>query len=151
MNASEPLPVFDFTGDDEDAPMGFITVASANESGQIVVALRGGALVYLLVEGGEGSSTPTIRRVRKVTLDREISCIDLNPFGSSTSPTKGNGDGMDIDNDQTTLDARKSQLVAVGLWDDFSVRLLNLGDDSSSVLEQVLHINLERVSSNETT
>jgi len=119
--------------DEDDSPMGFITVASANESGQIIVALRGGALVYLKIEGGD--SSPSIRRVRKVTLDREISCIDLNPFGS-TSSTKE--DGMDID------ETKKSQLVAVGLWDDFSVRLLNLGDDPSLVLEQVLHINLGR-------
>ena len=41
-------------------------------------------------------------------------------------------------------ETKKSQLVAVGLWDDFSVRLLNLGDDPSMVLEQVLHINLGR-------
>jgi len=120
--------------DEDDSPMGFITVASANESGQVIVALRGGALVYLKIEGGE-SSKPSIRRVRKVTLDREISCIDLNPFGS-TSSTKE--DGMDID------ETKKSQLVAVGLWDDFSVRLLNLGDDPSLVLEQVLRINLGR-------
>jgi len=81
--------------DEDDSPMGFITVASANESGQVIVALRGGALVYLSIEGGGESSKPSIRRVRKVTLDREISCIDLNPFGSTSSSTKE--DGMDID------------------------------------------------------
>ncbi len=42
-------------------------------------------------------------------------------------------------------------MVAVGLWDDFSVRLLNLVGDPSSVLEQVLHINLGRGSGNEGT
>lgn len=123
--------------DEDDSPMGFITVASANESGQVIVALRGGALVYLSIEGG-GESSPSIRRVRKVTLDREISCIDLNPFGS-TSPTR-----EDMDIDTPGRETKKSQLVAVGLWDDFSVRLLNLGDDPSMVLEQVLHINLGR-------
>jgi len=125
--------------DEDDSPMGFITVASANESGQIIVALRGGALVYLKIDGGE-SSKPSIRRVRKVTLDREISCIDLNPFGSTSSSIKE--DGMDIDT--AGRETKKSQLVAVGLWDDFSVRLLNLSDDPSLVLEQVLHINLGR-------
>ena len=131
--------------DEEDGPMGFITVASANESGQIVVALRGGALVYLLVkEGDSSSSTPVIRRVRKVTLDREISCIDLNPFGSTTSNTANCGDGMEVDSDKPARETKRSQLVAVGLWDDFSVRLLNLGDNSSKALEQVLHINLGR-------
>jgi len=136
---------------DDDEPLGFITVASANESGQIVVALRGGALVYLLVEGGEGSSSPTIRRVKQVTLDREISCIDLNPFGSSSPHRKEGSDSMELDNAESSpRGTRKSQLVAVGLWDDFSVRLLNLsGDDHSSVLDQVLHINLGRGNDND--
>ena len=127
--------------DDDDEPAGFITVASANQCGQIIVALRGGMLIYLLVEGED---IPTIRRVRKVTLDREISCVDLNPFGSSSSQSSligNNNDIMDVDGIPQT---RKSQLVAVGLWDDFSVRLLNLVGDPSSFLEQVLHINLGR-------
>jgi DNA damage-binding protein 1 len=129
--------------DDDDEPAGFITVASANQCGQIIVALRGGVLVYLLIEGED---IPTIRRVRKVTLDREISCVDLNPFGSSSSPSPSslignNNDTMDVD---VAPQTRKSQLVAVGLWDDFSVRLLNLVGDPSSFLEQVLHINLGR-------
>eukprot|EP00984_Skeletonema_dohrnii_P033571 scaffold30518_cov61-Skeletonema_dohrnii-CCMP3373.AAC.1 len=67
---------------DEDEPMGFITVASSNQSGQIVVALRGGTLVYLLVENK--NSKPTIRKVKSVTLEREISCIDLRPFESTS-------------------------------------------------------------------
>eukprot|EP00571_Detonula_confervacea_P013192 CAMPEP_0172297872 /NCGR_PEP_ID=MMETSP1058-20130122/741_1 /TAXON_ID=83371 /ORGANISM="Detonula confervacea, Strain CCMP 353" /LENGTH=1677 /DNA_ID=CAMNT_0013007075 /DNA_START=54 /DNA_END=5084 /DNA_ORIENTATION=- len=148
-----PFTANDEDSDDEEGPMGFITVASANENGQIIVALRGGALVYLLVEGGDA---PTIRRVRKVVLDREISCIDLNPFGSSSSSSTSSStlmgsNSMDIDNaaaagpTATRRETNKSQLVAVGLWDDFSVRLLNLSDnDPSSVLEQVLHINLGR-------
>lgn len=139
-----PLSDSDACGDDDDdddEPAGFITVASANQCGQIIVALRGGMLIYLLVEGED---IPTIRRVRKVTLDREISCVDLNPFGSSSSPSSligNNNDIMDVDGIPQT---RKSQLVAVGLWDDFSVRLLNLVGDPSSFLEQVLHINLGR-------
>jgi DNA damage-binding protein 1 len=147
----------DDSDEEEDEPMGFITVASANESGQIVVALRGGVLVYLLVQGeapssSSSSSSPTIRRVRRVTLDREISCVDLNPFGSSSSSGECN-DIMEIDGARHPKphESRKSQLVAVGLWDDFSVRLLNLVGDPSSVLEQVLHINLGRGSINEGT
>jgi DNA damage-binding protein 1 len=131
----------DDEGSDDDEPMGFITVASANESGQIIVALRGGTLVHLLVEEGHSSSSPIIRRVRKITLEREISCIDLNPFGSCSS-NNDNMDAMDIDNVRSRREARKSLLVAVGLWDDFSVRLLNLNDDPSLSLEQVLHIHL---------
>ncbi|KAL7533171.1 hypothetical protein ACHAXR_005080, partial [Thalassiosira sp. AJA248-18] len=143
----------DDDSDDDDEPMGYITVASANESGQIVVALRGGALVYLLVEGGGGGgSSPTIRRVKRVTLGREISCVDLNPFGSQSSiMSDGGKDGNAMDETNNDAQTRKSQLVAVGLWDDFSVRLLNLGDydgPSSSVLDQVLCINLGRGNNN---
>ena len=132
--------------DDDDEAVGFITVAAANESGQIVLALRGGALLYLRVEGREEGSPPAIRRVKRVTLDREISCIDLHPFSSSSSLGKTlDRDGMDVDDAAKRLSAgpETSQLVAVGLWDDFSVRLLNLGsDDRSPVLDQVLRINL---------
>ena len=125
---------------DEDEPMGFITVASANECGQIVVALRGGTLVYLVVE--ENDSKPTIRRVKSVTLEREISCIDLRPFDT---PCVSSNDSMDVDGAGTMRTTGRSQLVAVGLWDDFSVRLLDLSEDSTT-LDQLLHINLGRSS-----
>ena len=128
--------------DDEQIPA-LINVASANESGQIVVAQRGGTLVYFAVEA---EHSPAIKRLGRVCLDREISCIDLHPFGSSLRMI-GNENAMDVDNGN---EMKKSSLVAVGLWDDFSVRLLYLGGDSKhdsascqhSILEQILHINL---------
>ncbi len=123
---------------DDDEPMGFITVASSNESGQIVVALRGGTLVYLVVE--IKNSKASIRKVKSVTLEREISCIDLRPFESTSS--SGN-DSMDIDGSGSSRGTARSQLVAVGLWDDFSVRFLDL-NESSNTLDQLLHINLGR-------
>lgn len=116
--------------DDDGEPLGLITVASANESGQVVVALHGGMLLYLLVEGGD--SSPSIRKVKCTTLDREISCVCLNPFDLVK-----NDNDMDVEDGHA---ATKSQLVAVGVWDDFSVRLLSLCENNS--LEQVLHINL---------
>ena len=125
---------------EEDESMGFITVASANECGQIVVALRGGTLVYLVVEASD--SKPTIRRVKSVTMEREISCIDLRPFDTSTTTID---DSMDVDGSGTMRTTERSQLVAVGLWDDFSVRLLDLSEDSTT-LDQLLHINLGRSS-----
>lgn len=131
-----------FRGEDDDSeddePIGFITVASANESGQIVVALRGGTLVYLCVESN--NSKPTIRRVKSVTLEREISCIDLRPFESTSL---SDNDAMEVDGARTSRKSERSHLVAVGLWDDFSVRLLNL-NESSNALDQLLHINLGR-------
>ena len=128
-------------GDDEsddDEPMGFITVASSNECGQIVVALRGGTLVYLVVENKD--SKPAIRKVKSVTLEREISCINLRPFESTSTSSD---DSMDVDGNGTSLGMQRSQLVAVGLWDDFSVRFLDL-DESSNTLGQLLRINLGR-------
>eukprot|EP00956_Cyclotella_meneghiniana_P024720 scaffold50024_cov69-Cyclotella_meneghiniana.AAC.1 len=126
---SQWSPFSDEEGDDDGEPLGLITVASANESGQVVIAVHGGILIYLLVEG---ASSPAIRKVKHTTLDREISCIDLNPFDSIKDEN-----AMDVDDGNTV---RKSQLVVVGLWDDFSVRLLSLNE--SNHLDQVLHINL---------
>jgi len=99
-----------------------ITVAAANEAGQIVVSLRGGVLLYLRVKDAS-----TIELVEKKTLESEVSCVDLNPF-----VTTDGGSAMDLDG------ASSSKLVAVGLWDDFTVRLLSL----ESGLEQVLSVNL---------
>jgi len=94
----------------------------------------------LVVEGND--SKPTIRRVKSVTLEREISCIDLRPFDTSSASSN---DSMDVDGAGTMRTTGRSQLVAVGLWDDFSVRLLDLSEDSTT-LDQLLHINLGRSS-----
>ena len=124
-----PFNASDEDDDYDNEPLGLITVASANESGQIVIALHGGILMYLFVEGG--GSSPIIRRVKRTSLDREISCIDLNPFDVAKDDTAMDVEGVPA--------ARRSQLVAVGLWDDLSVRLLSLG---ANALDQVLHISL---------
>ena len=101
----------------------------------MAVALRGGALVYLAVEeGGADGGPPTLRRVGKASLDREVSCLDLSPFRPGAP-----GDGMDVDGDGSA--AAASPVLAVGLWDDFSVRLLSLADGT---LDQLLRINLGR-------
>jgi DNA damage-binding protein 1 len=123
---SQWSPFSDEDVDEDGQPLGLITVASANESGQVVVSLHGGILIYLLVEG------TAVRKVRRTTLDREISCIDLNPFDLVKDDN-----AMDVD---SRNDVKRSQLVAVGLWDDFSVRLLSLTE--SNTLDQVLHISL---------
>ncbi|KAL7554005.1 hypothetical protein ACHAWF_017361 [Thalassiosira exigua] len=132
--------------DEEDAPPGYITVASGNEGGQVVVALRGGTLAYLSVEAEGSSGPPCVRRVARVALDREVGCVDLSPLGSGRGGAlggDGRGDPMDVDGDDAV--ARRSRVVAVGLWDDFSVRLLSLDPtDGSSSLEQVLRVNLGR-------
>ncbi|EEC45658.1 damage-specific DNA binding protein 1 [Phaeodactylum tricornutum CCAP 1055/1] len=73
-----------------------ITVGTANEAGQIAVALNGGKVLYLKIEEGK------IRECSGQQMEREVSCLNLNPF-AATSHT--------------------SSFLAVGLWDDFTVRL----------------------------
>jgi len=115
-----------------------ITVACANEAGQIVVALRGGTLIYLSVVYGEGGGMAIVR-TGQTALDREISCMDLNPFDScgvaGTAVERDGVTAMEVDGGGGVVTgsstgrqraALRSRVVAVGLWDDFSVRLLSL-------------------------
>ena len=107
---------------------GPITVATANESGQIAVAQRGGSVTYLKVVGEE------IKRIAEKEMEQEVSCLNLNPFQTATSD-----DDMEVDvTEQRALSS--SKWLAVGLWEDFTVRLLNL--QSSDCLEQCQKVHL---------
>lgn len=101
-----------------------ITVGTANEAGQIAVALNGGKVLYLKIEEGK------IRECSGQQMEREVSCLNLNPFAAS--------DAMDVDNDVRKSTSHTSSFLAVGLWDDFTVRLLSLDDG----LEELLKIHL---------
>lgn len=109
---------------------GAITIASANEAGQVVIVTRGGNLVYLEVKGTGQSFQIDV--IMNKELGQEISCIDLSPFDSKTSSEKSAMDvefssSMEIDRDERPKnDIQKSKLVAVGLWDDCSVLILSL-------------------------
>jgi len=104
-------------------PESQITVATANGAGQIAVALRGGKVLYVEIEGQK------LHEKASKKMDREVSCLDINPFLSaemcSASLLQKRG--------------QKSTLVAVGLWDDFTVRLLSL---QTQELSELLLINL---------
>ncbi|KAK9153316.1 hypothetical protein Sjap_000796 [Stephania japonica] len=81
------------------APPGFsVNVATANAS-QVILATGGGHLVYL--EIGDGK----LNEVKHAQLEYEVSCLDINPIGE---------------------DPNCSQLAAVGMWTDMSVRLYSL-------------------------
>ncbi|KAL2629921.1 hypothetical protein R1flu_014607 [Riccia fluitans] len=83
------------------APPGIaINVASANAS-QVLLATGGGNLVYLEI-GHE-----TLTEIKHIQLEYEISCLDINPVGD---------------------DPNRSQLAAVGMWTDISVRVFSLPD-----------------------
>jgi DNA damage-binding protein 1 len=65
----------------------------------VLLATGGGNLVY--IEIGEGR----LEEVKHVQLEYEISCLDINPVGDNPE---------------------RSNLVAVGMWTDISVRIFSL-------------------------
>ncbi|KAL8139852.1 hypothetical protein V2J09_005873 [Rumex salicifolius] len=75
-----------------------INVATANPT-QVLLATSGRNVVYL--EIGDG----TLTEVAHKQLDHEISCLDINPIGENSN---------------------KSQLAAVGMWTNISVRVFSL-------------------------
>ncbi|BBN08966.1 DNA damage-binding protein 1 [Marchantia polymorpha subsp. ruderalis] len=83
------------------APPGIaINVATANAT-QVLLATGGGNLVYLEI------GHATLTELKHVQLEYEISCLDINPVGD---------------------DPNRSQLAAVGMWTDISVRVFSLPD-----------------------
>lgn len=87
--------------DEWHAPQGYsVNVATANAT-QVLLATGGGHLVYL--EIGDGKLT----EIKHAQLDYEISCLDINPIGENPN---------------------YSQLAAVGMWTDISVRIFSLPD-----------------------
>ncbi|KAE8726043.1 DNA damage-binding protein 1 [Hibiscus syriacus] len=85
--------------DEWNAPSGYsINVATANAT-QILLATGGGHLVYLEINDGK------LTEVKHVQLEYEISCLDINPIGENPN---------------------SSQLAAVGMWTDISVRIFSL-------------------------
>jgi DNA damage-binding protein 1 len=80
-----------------------IYIASANPT-QVVLSLGEGQLVYLRVDDKK------IREIKATKLEHEISCIDIHPLS-----------GISAD------------IVAVGMWTEISVRILQLPS-----LEQIL-------------
>ncbi|XVF45973.1 hypothetical protein PTKIN_Ptkin02bG0250700 [Pterospermum kingtungense] len=96
--------------DEWSAPSGYsVNVATANAT-QVLVATGGGHLVYL--EIGDGKLT----EIKHAQLDYEISCLDINPIGENSN---------------------YSQLAAVGMWTDISVRIFSLPDLNLITKEQL--------------
>eukprot|EP00980_Cylindrotheca_fusiformis_P029024 scaffold22701_cov123-Cylindrotheca_fusiformis.AAC.3 len=119
------LRLADSTGEVLDTlePENHMTVATANEAGQVAVALRGGKVLYVEI------TEQKLKQVAAKQMDREVSCLDINPFWG---PELSEG----------TLQekrATKSSWCAVGLWDDFTVRLLSV---ETKALPELLQINL---------
>lgn len=85
-----------------------------NNGNQILVALTGGILIYLEVEGF------TIKEVCKRTFSSDISCISIHPIKNQTS--------MEIEDEDNNdeLNNLKSNYCAIGLWDDSTIMILEL-------------------------
>ena len=109
--------------------IGPITVASANELGQIVLAVGGGTLIYLQVSF---ENSLAINFIKQIKMDHEISCLSLNPLESQHSSRED----MDVDQDTAMMedngnchdDPKRSYLLAVGLWDECHISVLSLRD-----------------------
>jgi DNA damage-binding protein 1 len=122
---------------------GDIAVAAANEAGQIVVALRGGNLMYLQIVVADGAP-PQVQVVGKTQLSSEVSCLNVNPFSSSSQgQMSSSSSAMDTDSRPT---AESSAIVTVGLWDDFTVRVLTLDTSLQEVLQ--IHLSTEEEDAN---
>eukprot|EP01080_Neovahlkampfia_damariscottae_P007699 gene7699-12165_t len=73
-----------------------INLASMNPS-QIVISLSNGELIYFKVD-------KKIKKEKSIKLDTEISCLDIHPLKNEN----------------------KTNLLAIGLWNDFTIRLFDL-------------------------
>lgn len=109
-----------------------VTVAGGHGC-QLVLALTGGELVYLVVDPSTGLLLP----VASAQQDQDVACISLRPIvavGAATKPGNVGGaaggvmaDSMAVESDSTSdCAAPVCSLVAVGMWTDNSVRLLAL-------------------------
>eukprot|EP00557_Chaetoceros_sp_GSL56_P001459 CAMPEP_0176497610 /NCGR_PEP_ID=MMETSP0200_2-20121128/11820_1 /TAXON_ID=947934 /ORGANISM="Chaetoceros sp., Strain GSL56" /LENGTH=1475 /DNA_ID=CAMNT_0017895643 /DNA_START=101 /DNA_END=4528 /DNA_ORIENTATION=- len=112
-----------------------LTIASANESGQIIVVSKGGKIEYFQVVRADNDCLQiSLKGVAHV--GKEVSCVNLNPFedhsySTQTAVIQDCSTSMDIDYELSTgRSGRKSKIVAVGLWDDSNVLVLSLEDAS---------------------
>jgi len=116
-----------------------ITVAAGNEAGQAVVAALGGILYYLSVND-DGTKLELLHQKQ---MENEVSCLDVHPFSSKDAHGFEGSVSMQIDSvakdgSEERVSCPKSPMVAVGLWDDFTVRLLSL----THSLEELHQIHL---------
>lgn len=130
------IRLLNWSGDTLSTWQGDITVANANDSGQIAVALRGGRVLYFEIASNSGGP-PSIEQRFERQLEQEVSCIDVQPFR-----TTRDSNAMETD-DETPP---QSDLVAVGSWDDCTVRLFSIPKS----LEEVFVVDLRHADDDDT-
>lgn len=108
-----------------------ITVASSNLS-QLLIALSNKMLILIEVNSGK------LVQVSARDLPHEVSALNINPLNSSSSSSSSSslqhfGDDDNADDDVTMSTpslpqkvTQKSIFAAVGLWGDFSLRILHV-------------------------
>jgi Pre-mRNA cleavage and polyadenylation specificity factor len=123
------------------------TIASANESGQIIVVSKGGKIEYLqIVRTDNNGLKIDLKGVAQI--GKEVSCVNLNAFEESTDSIqkpaiKDVGTPMEIDYELSEgRSAPKSKIVVVGLWDETNLLVLSL--DDASPLRTISRIQLNR-------
>ena len=94
---------------------------------QLVLGLNDGVLVYLEIHD------LSIREVKRVKFKHEIACIDATPLGDDDDTTTMDVEDDDDDEDMSTKTQSRprkrtirASLVAVALWTDISVHILEL-------------------------
>ena len=105
-----------------------ITVAAGNDAGQVAVALTGGYVLYFCV------TKDKIHAVSEKKMEQEVSCLSLHPFRKPSE--------SDMMEDEGLKGAEESRMLAVGLWEDYTVRLLSLENQ----LEELSKIRLQEES-----
>ncbi|EYU19139.1 hypothetical protein MIMGU_mgv1a005247mg [Erythranthe guttata] len=101
MNLENDLKECQIQGFSSDVETLFCHDAIHDQLVQVLLAIGGGHLVYL--EIGDG----VLSEVKHIQLEYDISCLDINPIGDNPN---------------------HSQLAAVGMWTDISVRIFSLPD-----------------------
>jgi len=104
-----------------------ITIVQGNLH-QVVLACGGGHVFSLALEAG-----CALVEKAKVTMVHEVACINLNPLPfNAESQTEGGVEEMKLSEDpelqSEVLPNEPAVLVAIGLWNDVTVRLLALPD-----------------------
>lgn len=115
-----------------------ITVASANEAGQIGIAIRGGIIFYLhLMSTTESISVECLGRCE---MSSEVSCMNLNSFVTQDK-LSATISAMDIDqHDAKKRFVSKSIIMVIGLWDECTAKVLSL--DSAKIMSEVVNVDL---------
>ncbi len=106
-----------------------ITVATGNLT-QLILSVSGGQVIYLELD----TTNRSYNTVSSVTLDQDVACVSfygalLGKRGNKQHQGTSSSNAMDVEeNDQNNSDhlSQISNLVAVGMWTDNTVRLLTL-------------------------